>query len=114
MSLAWLPNAISLLRIVLVPPILMLVLGGNFTLALLLFFVAGFSDHRIGPVLGLEAHGFPLNPQLTDRPIVVEDIEGTFRNPPLHDDNDERSSSSSSSSDVKGINREDIDDGLLE
>ncbi|MBT8102014.1 MAG: CDP-alcohol phosphatidyltransferase family protein [Gammaproteobacteria bacterium] len=44
MSLSWLPNAISLLRIVLVVPILSSILNGNFGLALALFFVAGFSD----------------------------------------------------------------------
>ena len=44
MSLSWLPNAISLLRIVLVVPILSLILDGSFAWALGLFFVAGFSD----------------------------------------------------------------------
>lgn len=44
MSLSWLPNAISLLRIALVPPILALMLNGRFDVALMLFFVAGFSD----------------------------------------------------------------------
>ena len=44
MSLRWLPNAISLLRIALVVPILLSIVRGNFGLALLLFFVAGFSD----------------------------------------------------------------------
>jgi len=44
MSLSWLPNAISLLRIVLVIPILSLILSGGFAWALALFFVAGFSD----------------------------------------------------------------------
>lgn len=44
MSLSWLPNAISLLRIVLVIPILSLILSGGFGWALALFFVAGFSD----------------------------------------------------------------------
>lgn len=44
MSLHWLPNAISCLRLVLVPPILLLVLDNNFPWALALFFVAGFSD----------------------------------------------------------------------
>ena len=44
MSLRWLPNAISLLRIVLVIPILMFILDGRFAWALVLFFVAGFSD----------------------------------------------------------------------
>ena len=44
MSLSWLPNAISLLRIALVAPILMLILNGDFGWALILFFVAGFSD----------------------------------------------------------------------
>ena len=44
MSLSWLPNAISLLRIALVVPILLLILDGQFGWALILFFVAGFSD----------------------------------------------------------------------
>ncbi|MBT8089813.1 MAG: CDP-alcohol phosphatidyltransferase family protein [Gammaproteobacteria bacterium] len=44
MSLRWLPNAISLLRILLVAPILLLIFNGYFAWALLLFFVAGFSD----------------------------------------------------------------------
>jgi cardiolipin synthase len=44
MSLRWLPNAISIMRIVLVVPILMLIVEGRFDLALLLFFIAGFSD----------------------------------------------------------------------
>ncbi|MDH3304625.1 MAG: CDP-alcohol phosphatidyltransferase family protein [Gammaproteobacteria bacterium] len=44
MSLRWLPNAISLLRILLVAPILLLILHDHFAWALALFFVAGFSD----------------------------------------------------------------------
>jgi cardiolipin synthase len=44
MSLSWLPNAISLLRIALVAPILMLLLDGQFGWALALFCIAGFSD----------------------------------------------------------------------
>ena len=44
MSLNWLPNAISLLRIALVAPILMLILAGSFGYALALFWLAGFSD----------------------------------------------------------------------
>ncbi len=44
MSLSWLPNAISILRIALIPPILLLLLNGEFGWALALFFVAGFSD----------------------------------------------------------------------
>lgn len=44
MSLRWLPNAISLLRIVLVVPVLLLVLDGSYSWALLVFIVAGFSD----------------------------------------------------------------------
>lgn len=44
MSLRWLPNAISLLRIALVAPILWLVLEDSFAWALVLFWVAGFSD----------------------------------------------------------------------
>ena len=44
MSLSWLPNAISLFRIALIPPILFLVVGEQFGWALALFFIAGFSD----------------------------------------------------------------------
>lgn len=44
MSLSWLPNAISLFRIALVAPILLLMLNGRHDIALLLFFIAGFSD----------------------------------------------------------------------
>jgi len=44
MSLNWLPNAISILRIALVAPILMLILDGSFGWALALFWLAGFSD----------------------------------------------------------------------
>lgn len=44
MPLRWIPNAISLMRIVLVAPILILLAEGEFGWALLLFWVAGFSD----------------------------------------------------------------------
>ena len=44
MSLSWLPNAISLLRIVLVAPIVLLIARGEYGWALVLFWVAGFSD----------------------------------------------------------------------
>lgn len=44
MSFSWLPNAISLMRIALVGPILLLILRGDFEWALALFCVAGFSD----------------------------------------------------------------------
>jgi len=44
MSLKWLPNAISLMRIALVAPILVLILQGNFAFGLALFVLAGFSD----------------------------------------------------------------------
>lgn len=44
MSLRWIPNAISLMRIALVAPILWCIAEGRFELALVLFFVAGFSD----------------------------------------------------------------------
>lgn len=44
MSLRWLPNAISLMRIALVVPILVYIGRHRFEPALLLFFVAGFSD----------------------------------------------------------------------
>ncbi len=44
MSLNWIPNAISMLRIALVVPVLWLILNGDFGWALLLFWIAGFSD----------------------------------------------------------------------
>ena len=44
MSFKWLPNAISLLRIALVAPILWLILKQDFVWALALFWLAGFSD----------------------------------------------------------------------
>ncbi len=44
MSLSWLPNAISLLRIALISPILYLILNDQFGWALALFWLAGFSD----------------------------------------------------------------------
>ena len=44
MSFRWLPNAISLLRIVLIAPILLFVLLGDYALALVLFVIAGGSD----------------------------------------------------------------------
>lgn len=44
MSFNWLPNAISLMRIALVVPILMFILDGSFGWALALFWLAGFSD----------------------------------------------------------------------
>ena len=44
MSLRWLPNAISIMRIFLVAPILWLIVDEQYGLALFLFFVAGFSD----------------------------------------------------------------------
>lgn len=44
MSLSWIPNAISILRILLIVPVLELILRGHYDVALLLFFIAGFSD----------------------------------------------------------------------
>ena len=44
MSLRWLPNAITLARIVLIVPVLGLIHGGEYAWALLLFAIAGFSD----------------------------------------------------------------------
>lgn len=44
MSFNWLPNAISLMRIALVVPILLFILDGSFGWALALFWLAGFSD----------------------------------------------------------------------
>ena len=44
MSLGWIPNAISLLRIALIVPTLMLILYDEYAWALGLFFFAGFSD----------------------------------------------------------------------
>ena len=44
MSLGWIPNAISLMRIALIVPILLLILRDQYALALGLFVIAGFSD----------------------------------------------------------------------
>lgn len=44
MSLRWLPNAISFFRIALIPPVAMFIVSGRHLEALVLFFVAGFSD----------------------------------------------------------------------
>ena len=44
MSLSWIPNAISTLRILLVAPVLMLIDSGEYGWALALFTFAGFSD----------------------------------------------------------------------
>ena len=44
MSLKWLPNAISLMRIALVPPTLYLIVQGEYGWAMLLFWIAGASD----------------------------------------------------------------------
>lgn len=44
MSFHWLPNAISMLRIALVPPIVWLLSTGQYAAALVLFALAGFSD----------------------------------------------------------------------
>ena len=44
MSLSWIPNAISAIRIVLIVPTLVLIARGDFGWALALFWVAGFSD----------------------------------------------------------------------
>jgi cardiolipin synthase len=44
MPLHWLPNAISVCRILIVAPVTWLIVAGDYASALLLFFVAGFSD----------------------------------------------------------------------
>lgn len=44
MSLIWIPNAISFMRIVLIAPILLLIIDNSFGWALTLFCLAGFSD----------------------------------------------------------------------
>lgn len=44
MSLSWLPNAISIMRIALILPILVLFVNGEFGWALALFIIAGLSD----------------------------------------------------------------------
>lgn len=44
MSLRWLPNAISLMRIALVVPVVLTMLEGRFEQAIVIFFIAGFSD----------------------------------------------------------------------
>jgi len=44
MSLRWLPNAISLMRIAMIAPILTYIIHERYELALILFFIAAFSD----------------------------------------------------------------------
>ena len=44
MSLSWIPNAISILRIFLIVPTLWMIAAGEFGWALALFLIAGFSD----------------------------------------------------------------------
>lgn len=44
MTFSWLPNAISIFRIALIAPILLLISRSNYSLALTLFMLAGFSD----------------------------------------------------------------------
>lgn len=44
MSFRWLPNAISILRIVLVLPVVLYIIQGRYDVALGLFFLAAFSD----------------------------------------------------------------------
>jgi cardiolipin synthase len=44
MKLSWLPNAICIVRILLVAPIVSLLLGGRYSVALILIVVAGLSD----------------------------------------------------------------------
>ena len=50
MSLNWLPNAISMMRIALVAPILILIIKDSFAWALALFCLAGFSLARLEQV----------------------------------------------------------------
>ena len=44
MSLRWIPNAISVMRILLIGPVLVLLVRGEYAWALLLFWLAGLSD----------------------------------------------------------------------
>ena len=44
MSLSWIPNAISMMRILLIAPTLLLIIDGEFAWALGLFVIAGSSD----------------------------------------------------------------------
>ena len=44
MSFRWLPNLISVIRILLIPPTLYAIHAGDYLIALALFFLAGFSD----------------------------------------------------------------------
>ncbi len=77
MSLRWLPNAISLLRIALVVPILLLIVDGQYKLAFALCIVAGFSDG----VDGYLAKRFDWNTRLGALLDPVADkllVAGTF------------------------------------
>lgn len=44
MSLSWLPNALSLLRLAAIPPLIVLLLNGAHLAAVVVFFLAGASD----------------------------------------------------------------------
>ena len=48
MSLRWIPNAISVMRILLIGPVLVLLIRGEYAWALLLFWLAGLSDGVAG------------------------------------------------------------------
>lgn len=77
MSLRWLPNAISLLRIALVPPVLWLMWNDRHEIALILFFVAGFSDGVDGYLakrFGWHSRAGALLDPLADKLLVA----GTF------------------------------------
>lgn len=77
MNLRWLPNAISLLRIVLVAPILWFMFGERFDLALILFFVAGLSDGLDGylaKTFGWHTRSGALLDPIADKLLVA----GTF------------------------------------
>jgi cardiolipin synthase len=52
MSLSWIPNAITTVRILLVAPLLLLILRGEYGGALALFLIAGFSDALDGYLAG--------------------------------------------------------------
>ena len=88
MSLSWLPNAISIMRIALVPPILILILQGDYGWALALFWFAGFSESGryqllVARVDGVTA-GYAYSSRFKDRPAYDISVETTVYVDPGH------------------------------